>query len=339
MTSPRSRSPQLSVVVPLFNEEDTIPFLHEELVRALEATGRSFEIIVVDDGSTDRSFALARELHERDPRVRVIRLRRNFGQTPAMSAGFDAARGEWIITIDADLQNDPADITRLIAKAEEGYDVVSGWRKDRQDALMSRKIPSRLANRLIGIVTGVRLHDYGCSLKIYRAEVAKGMRLYGELHRFLPAVASAQGIAIAEIPVGHRPRVRGTSKYGGWWKTFTRTIKVLLDMLSVRFLLSYSTRPSHVFGTVGLLTSGVGVLLAAYLTALKLFTGAPLGSRPLLTLAVLMIIVGVQFISMGLLGDLAVRSYHETQGKPIYGIREVLDRGPPEGSARPDGVR
>jgi glycosyltransferase involved in cell wall biosynthesis len=339
MTSPHPDAPHLSVVVPLYNEEDTIPFLYEELVRALESTGRSFEIIVVDDGSTDRSFALARELHQRDPRLRVIRLRRNFGQTPAMSAGFDAARGTWIVTIDADLQNDPADIARLIAKAEEGFDVVSGWRQDRHDALLSRKVPSRLANRLIGIVTGVRLHDYGCSLKIYRAEIAKGMKLYGELHRFLPAVASAQGIAIAELPVGHRARERGTSKYGGWWKTFTRTIKVVLDMLSVRFLLSYSTRPSHVFGTVGLLTSGLGVLLAGYLAVLKLFTGASLGDRPLLTLAVLMIIVGVQFISMGLLGDLAVRSYHETQGKPIYGIREVLDQGPDDAPASGNGAR
>jgi glycosyltransferase involved in cell wall biosynthesis len=299
----------------------------------LESGGHAFEVIVVDDGSTDRSFEVLTALHQRDSRLRVIRLRRNFGQTPALSAGFDAARGDWIITMDADLQNDPADISRMLLKAEEGYDVVSGWRKDRQDALLSRKIPSRLANRLIGMVTGVRLHDYGCSLKVYRGDIARSLKLYGELHRFLPAVASGLGIRIAEEPVNHRARERGRSKYGGWANTLTRTIKVLLDLLSVRFLLSYSTRPIHVFGSIGLITSGLGFALALYLTALKLFFGEPLGSRPLLTLAVLLIIVGVQFISMGLLSDLVVRSYHETQGKPIYGIRQVLDRSAGE-SAR-----
>jgi glycosyltransferase involved in cell wall biosynthesis len=318
------RKPALSIVVPAFNEVDAIPVLYAELVAALEGIGRSFEVLVVDDGSTDGMFAALTGLHGADPRLRVIRLRRNYGQTAALSAGFDAARGEWIVTLDADLQNDPADIARLLARAEEGYDIVSGWRVHRQDALWSRRIPSRLANGLIGLVTGVRLHDYGCSLKIFRADVAKSIRLYGELHRFLPAAASGFGVRITELPVNHRPRERGASKYAGWGKTFSRTVKVLLDLVSVRFLLGYSTRPLHVFGGIGLLTSAIGGGLAAYLAARKLFLGETLSNRPLLILAVLLIIVGVQFISMGLLGDLVVRTYHETQGKPIYSIRETL---------------
>jgi glycosyltransferase involved in cell wall biosynthesis len=327
--------PQLSVVIPLLNEEEAIPVMFAELVRVLETERLSFEVIAVDDGSSDRSFEILKALHLADPRLKVIRLRRNFGQTAALSAGFDAARGEWIITIDADLQNDPADIPRLLAKAAEGYDVVSGWRKDRQDAVLSRRVPSHFANRLIGMVTGVRLHDYGCSLKIYRGEIGRSLKLYGELHRFLPAVASGLGIRLAEIPVNHRARAHGHSKYGGWVSTMTRTVKVLLDLLSVRFLLSYSTRPIHVFGSIGLLTSGIGFALGLYLTYLKLFVGESIGSRPLLTLAVLLIIVGVQFISMGLLSDLVVRSYHETQGKPIYLIREVLERSTRAGQGEP----
>lgn len=320
MTSPRSRSPQLSVVVPLFNEEDTIPFLHEELVRALEATGRSFEIIVVDDGSTDRSFALARELHERDPRVRVIRLRRNFGQTPAMSAGFDAARGEWIITIDADLQNDPADITRLIAKAEEGYDVVSGWRKDRQDALMSRKIPSRLANRLIGIVTGVRLHDYGCSLKAYRAEIVRGTRLYGEMHRFIPALANLMGARICEVPLRHHPRRFGKSKYG-----IKRTLKVVLDLLTVKFLSDYSTKPIYLFGGIGFTLCTLGVLAAAETIWEKVALGTYVHNNPFILIATFLFALGVAFVFMGLLAEIIIRTYHESQSKPIYWIGETCN--------------
>lgn len=327
--SPRARpwrAPDLSIVIPLYNEREAIHTLYEELAGVLDALKRPFEIIIVDDGSVDGSFEVLKQLHQKDARLRVVRLRRNFGQTPALSAGFDAARGEWIITMDADLQNDPADIPRLLAKVEEGYDVVSGWRVRRRDALLSRKIPSRVANWLIGRVTGVRLHDYGCALKIYRREIVKNIRLYGELHRFVPAVASGLGIRIGEIVVNHRPRERGQSKYSGWVSTMTRTIKVFLDLLSVRFLLSYSTRPIHIFGSIGLLTSGTGFLLAFYLTCLKLVFGQPVSGRPLLTLAVLLIIVGIQFISMGLLSDLVVRTYHETQEKPIYGIREVLDR-------------
>jgi glycosyltransferase involved in cell wall biosynthesis len=305
---------------------EAIQILYEELVEVLEALKRPFEIIIVDDGSIDGSFEVLKQLHQKDARLRIIRLRRNFGQTPAISAGFDAARGEWIITMDADLQNDPADIPVLLGKVGEGYDVVSGWRVRRRDALLSRRIPSRVANWLIGRVTGVRLHDYGCALKVYRSEIVKSIRLYGELHRFVPAAASGLGIRIGEIAVNHRPRERGQSKYSGWWKTMTRTTKVLLDLLSVRFLLSYSTRPIHIFGSIGLLTSGAGFFLALYLTCLKLVLGQPVSGRPLLTLAVLLIIVGFQFISMGLLSDLVVRTYHETQEKPIYAIRDVLDR-------------
>jgi len=311
----------ISVVVPLLNEEESIEELYQQLTAALEAMGRSYEIIVVDDGSTDRSFALLQQLHARDPRLKVIRFRRNFGQTAAFSAGFDRAQGAIVITIDADLQNDPNDIPLLIAKLEEGYDVVSGWRVHRKDKLLSRRFPSVVANRLISETTGVHLHDYGCSLKAYRSEVVKNIRLYGELHRFIPAMASWLGVAVAEVGVNHRPRQFGRSKYG-----LSRTIKVFLDLLTVRFLLSYSTRPIHVFGTLGLLASGFGVLLGLYLTVLKLFFQQNIGDRPLLMLAILLVMVGVQLITMGLLGEMVARTYHEAQNKPIYVIREVLDR-------------
>jgi glycosyltransferase involved in cell wall biosynthesis len=320
--------PALSIVIPLFNESETIPALYAELTRALSALPEHAELIFVDDGSTDASFHLLTQLHARDSRIKVIRLRRNYGQTPALSAGFDATSGEWVVTLDADLQNDPADIPILLAKAREGYDIVSGWRKDRQDAVLSRKIPSRIANWLIGAVTGVRIHDYGCSLKIYRGEIARSLRLYGELHRFLPATASSLGIRVGELPVRHRARERGQSKYGGWINTFTRTIKVLLDLLSVRFLLSYSTRPIHVFGSLGLLSSALGGAIGLYLSYRKLFLGESLSGRPLLTLAVVLVIVGVQFLSIGLLSDLVVRTYHETQGKPIYSVRETVPPAP-----------
>jgi glycosyltransferase involved in cell wall biosynthesis len=323
-----AREPYLSVVVPIYNEVLNIDPMVDQLVAGLEATGRSFEIIAVDDGSTDGSFEALRKAHAREPRLRVVRFRRNFGQTPAFAAGFDHARGEWVITIDADLQNDPADIPTLLAKAEEGYDVVSGWRVQRQDALVSRKLPSRVANWLIGRVTGVALHDYGCSLKIYHRDVAKNVKLYGELHRFVPAVASSLGIRWTELPVNHRARTMGESKYTGFFRTLSRTMKVLLDMLTVRFLLSYSTRPIHVFGGLGLLTGGLGCAIGTYLTVEKLVFGAELHDRPLLTLAILLVMVGVQLISLGLVGELVVRTYHESHGKPIYAVREVLGDDP-----------
>lgn len=309
----------ISVVIPLYNEEESVPQLYEELTATLEATGHPYEIIVVDDGSSDSSFDHLQRLHELDPRLKVIRFRRNFGQTAAFAAGFDAARGDVIVTLDADLQNDPADIPRLLTKANEGYDVVSGWRVKRRDPF-HRRLPSQVANWLISRVTGVRLHDYGCSLKVYRREVVKNIRLYGELHRFIPAIASWMGVSIAEIPVNHRPRSFGRSKYG----TVTRTVKVFLDLLTVRFLLSYATRPIHVFGGLGLLAVGAGSALGLYLTYVKLVLKEDIGNRPLLTLAVLLMIVGVQMISMGLLGELVVRTYHESQDKPIYVVREKL---------------
>jgi glycosyltransferase involved in cell wall biosynthesis len=310
----------ISIVVPVYNEEENIPSLYQQLTGVLEPLGRSYEIICVDDGSRDRSFALLSELAERDPRVKVIRFRRNFGQTAGFSAGFDYAQGDIVITIDADLQNDPAGIPLLLDKMAEGYDLVSGWRANRQDPFLSRRLPSMIANWLIAKVTGVQVHDRGCSLRAHRQEVVKQMRLYGELHRFIPDMASWVGVTMAEVPVNHRPRRFGRSKYG-----ISRTIRVLLDLITVRFLLSYSTRPIHVFGSVGMVAALVGVALGVYLTMLKLFTGQNIGSRPLLMLAVLLVLVGVQMVAMGLLGELIVRTYHESQDKPIYTVREIVD--------------
>ncbi len=318
------RNPYISVVVPIFNEVESIEALLTELMAGMERTGRTFEIICVDDGSTDGSFDLLRRAHQRDPRVVAIRFRRNFGQTPAFAAGFDRARGEWIITIDADLQNDPADIPMMLARAEEGYDVVSGWRIQRQDAFVSRKLPSRVANWLIGRVTGVALHDYGCSLKVYHRYVVKNIKLYGELHRFVPAVASSLGIRWTEMPVNHRARKAGVSKYTGFFRTVSRTMKVALDLLTVRFLLTYSTRPAHVFGGLGLVTGGLGVVIGMYLVVDKFVSGHDLNDRPLLLLSILLVMVGVQFISLGLVGEFVVRTYHESQRKPIYTVREIL---------------
>mgnify|MGYP001041560319 CR=1 FL=1 len=315
--------PRVSVVVPVYNEEESIPQLYERLSAELGALGCGYEIIAVDDGSRDRSYALLRELAERDERLRVVRFRRNFGQTAAFSAGFDRARGEVVVTIDADLQNDPADIGKLLAKMDEGYDVVSGWRERRQDPFLNRRLPSMIANRLISWATGVHLHDYGCSLKAYRSEVVRGIRLYGELHRFIPAIASWQGVAVAELPVNHRARQFGTSKYG-----IGRTVRVVLDLLTVRFLLSYGTRPMQIFGLLGLIATLLGVVVGGYLSWIKLAYGAPIADRPLLLLAVLLIVLGVQFISLGLIGELIVRTYYETQQKPIYVVREEINAVP-----------
>jgi glycosyltransferase involved in cell wall biosynthesis len=311
----------VSVAVPIYNEEECVEELHRQITAALEPTGLSYEIVAVDDGSRDSSFEKLAALHARDPRLKVIRFRRNFGQTAAFAAGFDRARGRVVITMDADLQNDPADIPLLLEKIEEGYDVVSGWRCKRKDAFLSRRLPSMVANRFISEVTGVRLHDYGCSLKAYRSEVVKNVNLYGELHRFIPAIASWMGIKVAEVRVNHRPRQFGRSKYG----TVVRSVKVLLDLLTVRFLLTYSTRPIHIFGGLGLASSALGVVIGAYLTVIKFLYGAALAERPLLLFAMLLVMVGVQLITMGLLGELVVRTYHESQGKRIYVVREVLE--------------
>ena len=315
----RFDQPEISVVIPLFNEEESIPALHQSLTAALASYGHPYEIIIVDDGSRDRSYELLADLAQRDSRLSVIRLRRNFGQTAAFAAGFDYARGDVVITMDADLQNDPADIPKLMAQIDAGYDIVSGWRKDRQDRLLDRRLPSVLANRLISNVTDVRLHDYGCSLKAYRGNILKEVRLYGELHRFMPALAAQIGGRVTEVPVNHRARQFGSSKYG-----IGRTVRVVLDLITVWFLGSYSTRPLHVFGGVGLAFFGLGLLTGLYLTFVKIAEGQDIGGRPLLLLAALLIMVGVQLVTMGLIAEMIIRTYHESQKKPIYVVREVL---------------
>lgn len=314
--------PYVSVVVPIYNEEESIPHLYERLTTALDRLGRPYEILAVDDGSRDRSFALLSALAARDDRLRVVRFRRNFGQTAGFAAGFDRARGEWVVTIDADLQNDPDDIPAMLEKAESGFDVVSGWRARRQDPFLNRRLPSMMANGLISWATGVHLHDYGCSLKVYRAEVIKNIDLYGELHRFIPAIASWQGVVVAEMPVNHSARKYGKSKYG-----ISRTTRVLLDLLTVRFLLSYSTRPMQVFGLIGLISGALGGLLLLYLGYVRLILQIPIGDRPLLLLSVLMVLIGVQFLGMGLLGELITRVYYEGRNRPIYVVREELNGG------------
>jgi glycosyltransferase involved in cell wall biosynthesis len=307
----------VSVVVPVFNEEENVPLLYSELKGVLDSLGQEYEIILVDDGSRDRTVSLLEGIQARDERVVVISLRRNFGQTAALSAGFDEAKGEVIITLDGDLQNDPADIPALLEKAKE-YDVVSGWRVNRQDPFLSRRLPSMVANWIISRVTGVHLHDYGCTLKAYHREVVKGIRLYGEMHRFIPAIASWMGTSIAEVPTHHRARRFGRSKYG-----ISRITRVILDLITVKFLISFSTKPIQFFGRFGFLSIGGGILISLYLTVVKLM-GHDIGKRPLLLLGVLLIILGVQLVAMGLLGEMLVRVYHETQHKPIYVTRKVL---------------
>lgn len=307
----------ISVVVPLYNEIENLDDLHRQLVAALEPTGRDFELVLVDDGSTDGTRDRLLELEEKDPRLTVVLLRRNFGQTAAFSAGFDRARGGIVVTSDGDLQNDPADIPAMVGKLEaDDLDMVCGWRKERKDPL-SKRIPSFFANRLISWSTGVHLHDYGCSLKVMRAEVVKGLKLYGEMHRFIPAVASWMGVTLAEVPVHHRPRTRGQSKYG-----IGRTVRVLLDLFTVKFLLSYGTRPAHLFGLMGLAFGGTGFGILLYLTGVKLIAGEAIGGRPLLLLGALLFLTGVILVNFGLMGELLVRTWHESQGKPIYAVVE-----------------
>ena len=308
----------ISVVVPLYNEEDNVQLLYEEIKGVLDTMAEQAEIVFVDDGSRDTTLAKLEVIQAGDDHVRVVSLRRNFGQTAAMTAGFDHARGGVIITMDGDLQNDPHDIPQLVGKLNEGYDVVTGWRYDRQDPFLSRKLPSQLANRLISRVTGVGLHDYGCTLKAFRREVIDNINLYGEMHRFIPAIASGMGISFTEVKVNHRARRFGTSKYG-----ISRTIRVVLDLITVKFMLSYATRPLHVFGTVGVVSSLLGVLIALVLTVQRQLYGVALANRPLLLLAVLLIFMGIQFITIGLLAELVVRTYHESQKKPIYYVRTV----------------
>jgi glycosyltransferase involved in cell wall biosynthesis len=308
----------LSVVIPVYNEEENIRLLHERLKKALDPLDKEYEILFVDDGSTDGTLSILEEIQARDDTVIVLSLRRNFGQTAAFAAGFDFARGDVVVTMDGDLQNDPADIPKLLALVKDN-DLVSGWRKHRKDPFFTRRLPSIMANWLISNVTGVKLHDYGCSLKAYRREVIKNLRLYGEMHRFIPAVASWYGVRVAEVETVHHPRMHGKSKYG-----ISRTVKVVLDLTTVKFLQSFSTKPIQFFGPVGILSGFLGFLILLYLTFDKVFFGRDIGGRPLLLLGALLIIVGIQLIGMGLLGEMLVRVYHESQRKPIYVIKKIL---------------
>jgi glycosyltransferase involved in cell wall biosynthesis len=310
----------ISVVIPAYNERENVEPLYRRLKEVLERVGEDYEVIFVDDGSTDGTFEILKSIAGEDRRVKVIRFRRNYGQTAAMYAGFEHARGDVIITMDADLQNDPEDIPRLLEKIREGYDIVSGWRKDRKDPLLSRRIPSRIANWIISKVTGVRLHDYGCTLKAYRSEIAKRYRLYGDMHRFLPALAKRFGARITEIPVRHHPRLHGRSKYG-----IDRTLRVILDIFLVKFLNEYITRPLYVFGGVGFLMFTAGFLIELYLTFLKVFRGEDIGGRPLLILGVLLILAGIQLLSTGIIAELIVRTYYESRGEKPYIIEEKIN--------------
>ena len=319
--------PEISVVIPVYNEADNVDDLHRELTAALEPMERPYEILVVDDGSTDATLERLLAIEARDPRLRVLRLRRNFGQTAAFSAGFDHARGDVVVTSDGDLQNDPRDIPRVVERLEQGdFDLVCGWREQRQDPL-SKRLPSFFANRLISWATGVRLHDYGCSLKAMRAEVVKGLRLYGEMHRFIPAVASWMGVSVAELAVNHRPRTRGSSKYG-----IDRTLRVLLDLFTVKFLLQYGTRPAHLFGLLGLASGGAGLVILGWLGYVRLFADTAIGGRPLLFLGGLLFLAGLLLVNFGLMAELLVRTYYESQGKPIYVVKEL--RREPRAAAR-----
>ncbi|WP_297886921.1 glycosyltransferase family 2 protein [Sulfurihydrogenibium sp.] len=318
----------LSIVVPIYNEEENLPILYkkikdviENLFRQEKYKDKTYEIIFVNDGSKDRSWEIIKEIAEKDPHVVGINFRRNFGQTAAMAAGFDKAKGEIIITMDGDLQNDPEDIPKLLEKIDEGYDVVSGWRKDRKDAFLSRTLPSRIANWLISKVTGVHLHDYGCSLKAYKAEVAKSLDYYGEMHRFLPALSKVVGANITEIPVKHHPRIYGKSKYG-----ISRTFKVILDLIWVKFLLDYRNKPLRVFGGFGFLFLIVGFLILLYLTCEKVCLGHSIGNRPLLIFGVLIFLTGINLISTGIIAELIIRTYYESQGKKPYVIKEIIQK-------------
>ncbi|MCW5205699.1 glycosyltransferase family 2 protein [Desulfobulbus sp. F5] len=310
---------KLSVVIPIYNEEENINPLYEELKGVLKTLEHDHEIVFVDDGSSDTSLELLEKIQQKDSKVVVVSFRRNFGQTAAMSAGFAYASGDVIATMDGDMQNDPHDLPNFLAKMNEDYDLVSGWRYKRQDPFLNRRLPSMIANKIISTVTGVHLHDYGCTLKTFRKEITQGIHLYGEMHRFIPAIASGVGGRITEIKANHRPRRFGTSKYG-----ISRTLRVVLDLMTVKFLLSYATRPIHVFGMLGMFSGGLGFALALLMTIQRTFFGMPLSDRPLLLLAVLLLFMGIQFISIGLLGELQVRTYHESQGKPIYVVRKVL---------------
>ncbi len=316
------RKPHLSVFLPVFNEEKNLRKMQEKISLALGEVGDSAEIIYVDDGSTDNSLSILKEIAGEDARVRVISFRRNYGQTAAMSAGIDAAKGDILIPMDADLQNDPKDISRLLAKLDEGYDVVSGWRKKRQDKFITRRIPSIIANKIISWIGGVHLHDYGCSLKAYKRDILQDVRLYGEMHRFIPIYASWAGARVAEIPVEHHPRIAGDSKYG-----LSRTIKVIFDLITIKFLATYQTKPLYVFGTFGILAFLLSAAAGIWALILKFVYSVSFILTPLPLITVVMLAISVQFFLMGLLAELLVRTYHESQDKAIYTIKEKIGFG------------
>lgn len=315
----------ISVVIPVYNEEPNVAESYREVSGVLEKMNRDYEIIFVDDGSKDKTVEKLLEIAGTDPNVKLIEFRRNFGQTAAMAAGLEHSKFDIVITLDGDLQNDPAEIPRMVTKLEEGYDMVAGWRKKRQDSFISRKLPSKMANWLISKATNVSLHDYGCTLKAMTGEIARGIKLYGEMHRFIPALAAELGAKIVEIPVNHRPRKAGTSKYG-----ISRTLRVVLDLITVKFLLGFAKRPIHLFGTAGLLTGGLGVLLLSILTYQRFFMQIPMGNRPLLSLGVVLVIIGAQFFCFGLLAEVLARTYYESQDKPIYAVRRIIVGGQEE---------
>lgn len=310
----------LSVVVPIYNEEESIPELLSEIRDAL--SGFEYEVICVDDGSSDKSVELLRTMSEQDPTLRICELRRNFGQTAAMQAGFDSAKGRVVVSLDADLQNDPRDIPKMLEKLDEGYDMVAGWRADREDTFVNRRLPSIIANWIIGRTTNVRLHDYGCTLKATRRELMQQIDLYGEMHRFIPAIASLAGAKICEMKVNHRARRYGESKYG-----IGRTLRVVLDLITVLFLQRYLSRPMQVFGLWGLVLSVVGFVICAYLAFLRIVYESPLADRPLLTMGVLMLLAGIQLVSLGLVADLLTRTYHEAQRRRPYFVRHWIEKG------------
>jgi len=309
----------LSIVIPVYNERESIPKLYEELDKTLSEMPLKYEVLLIDDGSTDGTFDELKKIHEKNNLFKVIRFRRNFGQTAALSAGFDFAKGDIIVTLDADLQNDPRDIPLLLEKINEGYDIVSGWRVNRKDKALTRKFPSMVANKIISKLTGVHLHDYGCTLKAYRKEVVKNIELYGEMHRYIPAIASWMGVSVAEVPVRHHSRKYGKSKYG-----ISRTIKVTLDIITVKFFLSYSQKPIQIFGLLGLFSSTIGFILTVYLIIMRVFFKVPLSDRPLFILSIFMIFIGIQLITMGLLAEILMRIHHEVGKEATYTIRETL---------------
>jgi glycosyltransferase involved in cell wall biosynthesis len=319
-TQPKTAIPELSIVIPIYNEGENIEPLVRSTEKVMGSLGRHWELIFVDDGSTDGTYEKLRAICREYPFVRLIRLRRNFGQTAAMSAGFDHARGNILITLDGDLQNDPEDIPALLRLLEEGYDIVNGWRKDRKDAWFTKVLPSKMANWIIGRMTGVRLHDYGCSLKVYRSEVIKGIQLYGELHRFIPALAMIHGARITETPVRHHPRLKGKSKY-----TLAKAFRVLMDLAIVLFLKSFGQKPFHIFGWVGLILFLAGIGIDGTLAMQKILMGTELSGRPMLLFGTLLILAGLQLFSVGIVAEIQVRTYHESQGKPIYTIREIIN--------------